>query len=319
VSTNSKRYNVEYPHGIMFHHFKDEIHPDGQGAITSQEFEDIIEYIGPERIVNADEWKKRYLDGTLDPDSLCITFDDALKCQYDVAKPVLDKYGIKAFFFVYSSPLMGNVEPLEVYRYFRSTKFDHINDFYNSFLLQVKEGDFSSLVENALVDFVPEDYLKQFSFYTTEDRTFRYIRDIVLGPEKYHIVMNEMLEKESLDNDSLLKLLWMNESEIKSLNESGHIIGLHSFTHPTVIKDLSKDDQVFQYSKNKEHLESLLGFKACTMSHPCNSYSKVTLGLLEEMKIELGFRANMMPGFNSKFEVPREDHINVLKMIQGNK
>ena len=36
-----------------------------------------------------------------------VTFDDNLKCQYDIALPILDKYSLKAFWFIYTSPLDG--------------------------------------------------------------------------------------------------------------------------------------------------------------------------------------------------------------------
>ena len=33
----------------------------------------------------------------LEDTDVCITFDDNLKCQYEIALPVLDKYSLKAF------------------------------------------------------------------------------------------------------------------------------------------------------------------------------------------------------------------------------
>ena len=41
----------------------------------------------------------------------------SIRCQYDVARPILDKYDIKAFFFIYSSILTDEPDLLEVFRF----------------------------------------------------------------------------------------------------------------------------------------------------------------------------------------------------------
>ena len=39
---------------------------------------------------------------------IVLTFDDGLRCQYDIALPILNKHGIGAFWFVYSSLALAN-------------------------------------------------------------------------------------------------------------------------------------------------------------------------------------------------------------------
>ena len=60
---------------------------------------------------------------------VCITFDDGLLSQYDIALPVLEKYQIKAFFFPHTSIFTNSVDYLETYRYFRTNYFNNINNF----------------------------------------------------------------------------------------------------------------------------------------------------------------------------------------------
>jgi len=43
------------PHGIIFHHFYDKKHVKGQGAISAQQLEHIIEHYG-NRLLSANEW-----------------------------------------------------------------------------------------------------------------------------------------------------------------------------------------------------------------------------------------------------------------------
>ena len=77
------------PHGIMFHHFCGGVHPQGQGAITAEELADLIEFVGPRRILPAEVWLVRCAGGTLRDGDVCLTLDDNLRCQYDIALPVL--------------------------------------------------------------------------------------------------------------------------------------------------------------------------------------------------------------------------------------
>ena len=47
-------------------------------------------------------------DGTLPPRALCITFDDGYADNFEVALPILKRYGLKATFFVPSGLLDGS-------------------------------------------------------------------------------------------------------------------------------------------------------------------------------------------------------------------
>ena len=125
-------------YGVMFHHFCDARHPRGQGAITAQELEDILDYVGLHRILPAHEWLERATKGTLEAGETCLTFDDALRCQYDIALPVLERYGLTAFWFVYSSVFEGNEEPLEIYRYFRAVEYTDMDEFCVAFAEEVR-------------------------------------------------------------------------------------------------------------------------------------------------------------------------------------
>ena len=99
-------------------------------------------------------------------------------CQYDVAVPVLDEFGIKAFFFVYSSIFTDTPDNLELYRDFRNASFDGIDDFYRVFSIFLARQLPSGPVR--YLDTYPADYLADFGFYTDNDRRFRFVRDQVL-------------------------------------------------------------------------------------------------------------------------------------------
>lgn len=89
----------KFYHGIMFHHFHDnKKYLKTPGSINKQQFRRILEFIGKKNILSPSEFIKKLKNKTIKKNHLCLTFDDSLKCQYDIALPVLTDLKIKAFF-----------------------------------------------------------------------------------------------------------------------------------------------------------------------------------------------------------------------------
>ena len=297
------------PHGLLFHHFHDGRHPRGQGSISAETLADIIHFVGRDRLLPAGEWLRRAEAGRLGPEDLCLTFDDNLRCQYDVAYPVVRDHGLTAFFFIYSSPLEGKAERLEVYRYFRSTRFAQIGDFYDSFYRVLEKFPGGNKAKAELEGADASGYLADKPFYSLADRKFRYLRDHVLGTEGYHCVMDRMIEESGMDTEGLISKLWMNAACLRHLQSDGNVIGLHSHSHPTRISALSENEQFREYRDNITALEGILNVRPIAMSHPCGDYSGKTLGVLKALGVKIGFRAEMDSVLKSPLEYPRENHV----------
>jgi peptidoglycan/xylan/chitin deacetylase (PgdA/CDA1 family) len=306
------------PFGVMFHHFHDQTHAPGQGSISQDQLAKLIHHLGRDNILPAREWQKRALNDSLGANDICLTFDDSLRCQYDIALPVLKSLRIEAFWFVYTSVIEGEVENLEIYRLFRNTQFQSVDQFYRSFFSYLENSPEHAEVCEKLQTFQPRLYLREFSFYSDDDRKFRFVRDQILGSERYNQAMDQIIRQTAFDPDKAAQKLWMNATHLKELNDSGHVIGLHSHNHPTALNQLSVNRQIEEYQNNIRVLEKILGEVPSTMSHPCNSYSAQTLQVLKQLGVQLGFRSNMAPIENrTPLEFPREDHINILKQISA--
>ena len=88
--------NNNFFHGIMFHHFYDnKIHIKSQGAISKNDLIKLIKFIGRKNILDADKFIVRYKENKLNKTDICLTFDDSLKCQYDISLPILEDFKIK--------------------------------------------------------------------------------------------------------------------------------------------------------------------------------------------------------------------------------
>ena len=82
----------------MFHHFHDDgIHTKGQGSISKDDFYRLIKFIGRKNILDANDFFEKFKENKLKENEVCLTFDDAIKCQIDVALPVLEDLKIKIF------------------------------------------------------------------------------------------------------------------------------------------------------------------------------------------------------------------------------
>lgn len=305
------------PAGVMFHHFHGGRFPLSQGSISAADLDAMIVAIGRERILSAREWLHRAETGALQAGDLCFTFDDNLMCQYEVALPVLRHHGITAFWFVYTSVNQGNPERLEIYRHFRTVSFPSVDAFYdafNAFVAQRPEGD---EVKAALALFDPDAYLADYSYLSRGDKVFRFTRDRILGRERYETIMDDMLVAHGFDMGALFDLLWMGDRHLSEMHAEGHVIGLHSHSHPTTMGDLAPDLQRAEFEANAAHIEQVTGERPRTVSHPNNSYSEVTLDILGAMGITLGFRANMTPVAPHALTLPRHNHALVHRAVQA--
>lgn len=307
-------------HGMMFHHFHDKKnHIVEQGSISQEDFENMLDYYGERyHLIGADEYYDKALHDDLKDQDVCVTFDDNLLCQYDIAMPVLNKRGLSAFFFAYTSPIQGKIEKLEIYRHFRHLMFTDIDEFYQAFFSVYEDrkkefDDIDFTVENR---FDADNYLAKYHFYSLNDRKFRYYRDEVLGQSRYYMIMDGMLEKYHYDVEQYAKRLWCGNRELRDISDHGHLIGLHSHTHPTRLCELDYQDQFNEYSICKEILENCTGGKeVVTASYPCGSVNQDTEQIMNKLGIRIAFKERMIP-YESRLMIPREDHANIMREMK---
>ncbi len=309
----------------MFHHFHNgKNHLKSQGSISKDEFVKLIKFIGRKNILDADIFYENLKKKKLNSNQVCFTFDDAIKSQIDIALPVLEDSKIKSFFFVHTSLFEGKSDNLEVFRFFRTNCFESIDIFYNEFFKLVNHDldKFYKLQKKSI------DLQKKLKpFYTLNDIKFRVVRDKLLKKEEYEEIMFKLVEKKKYDIEKDKKNLFFDREDLKNLESLGHVVGLHSHDHPTLIEKLSYADQNNQYTRNQSIVSKILNkpiSKIKTMSHPCGSYNNETLKILTDLGIDLGFK-NIMEiesekkinqTNNSNLEIPRINHTLVMKMMK---
>lgn len=302
--------------GVMFHHFHGKNFPHMQGSISSSDFVSIIKYLRVNyNLIDPKSYKNKLKNDKLKKKDICFTFDDCLKSQIKIALPILKKFKIKAFFFIYSSIFEKKLDKFESYRDFRSTFYKSIDDFYFEFFDLLKKK-FPRENKRFFLKF-KKTYLQKFKFYTLNDRRYRFYRDVILTKKKYEELMKILMSKKNYNTKSRKKKIIMNKKDIKNIQKDGHEIGLHSHSHPIRMDLLNQKKQSQEYKKNNKILKNLTKKDITSMSHPCGRYNKNTLNVLKELNIEIGFRSNNHnKGIKSCFEIPRIDHTEVLKKLK---
>lgn len=304
------------PHGVTFRYFHDQSDAAAPDSLSAAELRALIGRLGPERILPADEWMRRAERGELDLDELCLTFDGNLRCQYEIARPVLREMGLTAFWFVGTATMLGQPARDEVYRRFRVECFDSAEAFYLRFRLAVNLSAYATTVRRALERFDTEGTVAARGAETSVDAALRYIRDNVLGPRRYAHVMDRMIADAGLSAGVLARGLWMDAACIRHLHEDGHVIGLYSHTCPPRIASLHPEAQFREYRENLCELKQVLGEAPRVVAHPGNSYNEATLTILRRLGVTVGFRADMLLENISELEYARRDQSDLAASCQ---
>jgi len=302
--------------GIMLHGFQEISNSSkGLGFVTSNDLVKTIVHFGRSRFISPDEWIERTCNGSIRSDSLCLTFDDCLRSQYNFALPVLSEFKLNAFWFINSAPLNQGLNKIDVYREFRLKYFDSVDDYYKVFFDCVIYGDQTFFNSSSYRNF-ELSYRKMFPFYSLNDIKYRYLRDRILDRETYESVVENLIKDSGLSLSVLAEHLWLSKEQISELAKSGHEIGLHSYSHPTNMDQLSRSDQEQEYSRNYFDLKPIAN-DLRTAAHPCGSYSLETLTILKDLGIKVAFNSCLSKERPFKepwmlnLQIPREDIANV--------
>ena len=138
--------------------------------------------------------------------------------------------------------------------------------------------------------------------------------------------MLDMFKEKNFEPKDHYKNIFISEFHLNKLNELDHLIGLHSHSHPSLLEALPYNEQKKEYENNISILSEILNVDKNNikyMSHPNGSYNDDTLKILQELKIELGFKQimtiepekNMKKINNSSLEIARQDHSEIIKMM----
>lgn len=266
---------------VNYHYIRENFaskHPSIFG-LTPFEFEEQLIAIGKEGdFVSQDDILKSLNDElTLPQKSIIITFDDGLQEQYMYAKPVLDKLGIPAIFYI---------NPINIQE-------GKISTVHKIHLLRAEYG--FSFIDTDLIN--PVDFLSSKEKFIAENHYsydnkltayYKYYLNFKLSPLQQQKLVDTIFEKNLGEEELKSKDLYMNESQIKSLIDQGQI-GSHSYDHlPLGCLD---DDNLLQdmFSKTNDFFDERFNFKPRSISYPYGSY-EACRGKVRDLAREFGYK-----------------------------
>ena len=310
-----KNYPVNFKkeHGIMFHHFhKKKKFLKSPGSINIKEFDKILKYVGLENIISANEFYERRLKNSLKKNHVCLTFDDGLKSQMIILEK-LKKYSIKAFFFINTKYIDNNNISPELIRYFIYVHCKGMKEFYKIFSINcnVNLKNFFKTRKNEI-----RRYKLKYKFYSIEDIKYRILRNNI-SVTKFNSILNKIMTLKSFNKKKVSGNMYMSKKDLKRINKLGHIIGLHSHSHPMKISKLSVKEQKKEFTINKMILQRILDDKKeiNTMSYPTGDYSNKTQKILKNLNINIGFSNILSKKNKSNLDICRVNHKYILQNL----
>jgi peptidoglycan/xylan/chitin deacetylase (PgdA/CDA1 family) len=213
---------------------------------SRQAFEEQMEFIARyANIVTMDEIgeaiaKKKKLPNR----SVAVTFDDGFKDNLNIARPIMNLFGIKATIYITVDCIQNNKAPWFSrirHSFFNTTKKEWQNGRSKKYNLDVPRETKTAILKAC----------EQCAVLSGDEQ------------EEYIQSVENELEVPGLKNKELM----MDFNDLKVLQDEGHIIGSHTISHPN-ISFLSEEAIKYELGKSKRILEEELGTEVVHFSYP---------------------------------------------------
>lgn len=288
-----RHYQSQFSHGLMFHRLcNNKKNVKVPGTLTKKNFEDIIKFVNPKRILDPLIWLDKLNKNQLKKNDLCLTFDDGLSSQKKIALPVMKKYGLKAFWFIHTQSFYKKYDHNEIFIQVIFNQFKSFKTFFDEFkVLNKFDSKFFKNKKFLQYFVIQKKYCKN---YSLEEVQYRFLRDHYYVRKNFERLMIKFFKNKKINLYKENKKIWLTKNDITYLCKNNHVIGMHSFTHPPKISKLSYKEQENEYRKNYKTLKLICNKEISSMSHPMNSYNHDTFKILKKMGIVCGFKADML-------------------------
>ncbi len=252
-------------------------------------FDKCIKYISSKYIILTIE--DLIKEGAVSPHKkyATISFDDGYKDNITYALPILEKYKVKASFYVVTDCIDKNI-PTWTYvldYLFRNTIKTEVDLNFIFFKEEFRHSKFVKLGDKVAFVRKLKPVLKNISH------------------EQRNLVMNRVTD---LFDDVKLPELMMNWEDLSILNALGHQIGSHTVSHCMLGTMESEQEIRYELETSRARIKEKIGFFPKTISYPVGSYNQTTIRLSKEIGYEIGLAVKQniyLPEKDSIFEIPR--------------
>lgn len=208
----------------------------------------------------------------LPPWSVAVTFDDGFADNYDVALPILSRYGIPATFYIMVNAVETGTPPwyVRLNFSFSTTTVTAWKHPENGQTFEIASADGKKAALNAAWD------LGAARSGTAQEQLIHQVE--------------ESLQIEALDARSGLMMNW---DQVRALKKAGHIIGGHTLSHPNLAQ-VTEAEARSEIRGCKERLEEKLSEPIHHFSYPHPALNPHWSPQTLEITREAGFRSAVL-------------------------
>lgn len=249
------------------------------------EFRNQIEVLSKEGTFVSQDQIIDVLNGKIElpQNSILITFDDGLREQVEVAKPILNEMGVPSIFFInpinIAEKRTSNVHQVHLLRSFLSS--GEILEV----MKKMGETISSSPEENKLA-------MEHYFYDNPEDAILKYVLNFKMEPKSRDQIINGLFES-SFSKDEISDFhnhLYMTAEMIRDLDSKG-ALGSHTYSHQPL--GLLDSESLFkEFDKSEEFFKSLAIHPPKAISYPYGSRescSENVIDLARKFGFSFGF------------------------------
>ena len=218
-----------------------------------------------------------------------IVFDDGYKDNIEYALPILEKYNVKASFYIVTDCIEKNT-PTWTYI------LDYSFQFTNRELINLE------------FDFLPQE-LRIRKLHGKKER-IDYVKKLkpIIKNLSHENRLKVMATVREVFDDIELPSLMMNWDDLRQLNNKGHYVGSHTVTHSMLGTMTNEDDIKRELIESGDKIKLELGYFPSTISYPVGSYNQTTIQLSKAAGYKIGLAVKQLtyhPEKHQCFEIPR--------------
>jgi len=233
----------------------------GIHGLTAEEFlsqilwlRDHFQLIGLPELVAA-------VNGMKLPSKACIlTFDDGLRCHYDVVMPLMEKYEFLAVFFIASMPL-ENKRATNVHKNQFVRANVPIEKIYN---LALREAHQLGLELDTITK---EQVRRHYRYDRLDIARIKYLLNYLLPEKTSRRIIDHFFYRLVHDETAFCNEWYISEKQIRDLHQRFGCIGSHAHSHEplAVLEDIDADMEI---TTSKCYLETVTGLHVNALSYP---------------------------------------------------
>tara|TARA_Y100000310_G_scaffold242900_1_gene247150 strand:+ start:1111 stop:2109 length:999 start_codon:yes stop_codon:yes gene_type:complete len=241
----------------------------GINGISVKQFIDQIEWLRKHfRLLHISDLIEIVNEGTIKEPCCIITFDDGLRCHYEIIYKLSIQKKLPITFFISTSPIKENTATLV-----------HKSQFIRSNInLEYLSYELNRFIENKNVncDLYSDDMaVKHYRYDNLSTAKMKYLLNYILSKNHQEEFINGQFKSLVNDEKAFCDDWYASKSEIREMHQNNRCIGSHAHSHLPLAK-LDDSSAFSEINDSRGYLENITGAEIQAISYPLGNENAVT-------------------------------------------